>query len=533
MRCLKNAIARDAEVQNDWILRAGLLAASSSAKFFKTVFGNSDRNDTPAENDLEDTQEDANEAHQQQITGTATAYHMPSRAQTDKLLNRFWTHVYIQWFDRAEFQSWYESIWTSELHMNSNEKINFAILNLILALVYRTEPDFEDDRDNMAKTHFDQAQELLQINVLGFDRINLLYALFLMLQWYQSVNDVKQCLSLIRLCLLLAQNIGIDDAERVAAFKSQRQREMARRAWHGCILMDRIIAMVSGRPPQISQSVAQTIPLFTSIDDQFLTTNGEDGRQPKNVFSGQEFFLQFCRLHLILGNILLDDHGDAINLNRIVELDRALHEFDKNLPLELQYNIVNDQFLGQAVHLRTRLLYIKILLCRPFFTHATESMKIYSNSSTFGDIVIHGGLLKCVDAAIELLDLLDSGHSVVDRRPGTIPQWWHTIGYVYSASTVIIAAHLFPSILSAKQIELEQAIRQGFHVLDCYKRFRQPAQLCRKALDSLYTRYVANETMSEPIPGTQATEAIELPWAWESVLDLFDDNGMFDFGQFD
>lgn len=495
------------------------------------MFGSSDRDEPHAEGLNDSTISrgglDQSSYHK---SGTTTAYDLPRRKVADDLLNRFWTHVYIQWLDCVEFQTWYENLWTSATGTEDKveEKIRYATLNMIFALVCRTEPDFEDDQDQLAQIYFGRAHELLQLSVLDLNHMSLLYALFLMLQWYQSVNDVKTCQSLIKLCLLIARNIGIDNT---LGFESQAKREMARRAWHGCILMDRIIAMVSGCPPQIPQSVAKATPLFADIDDRFLTYSGDDGVQPTDLFSTQGFFLHFCRLHLILGDLLHEHHysGRGININHMTEIDTALHDFDDALPTELKYTASGSSTLGQTIHLRTRYLYIQILLFRPCFTRLTDSLK-QGHSSRFSDVILNQGLLKCIGAAQELLELLDIRHSAGERGPGLIPQWWHTVGYVYTATTVIIAAHIFPEVMQIHHSDtLGRSIQQGFDILNSYKRYREPAQRCRRALQVLHGRYVSPEIVQHSnfaVP----SDPIDLSWAWEGLPELFDESAMFDFG---
>jgi hypothetical protein len=563
-----SATEHTASGESDWILKAGLLAASSSTSFFHSIFGATGGGGEVVNDDHIVTSKISSgwptrgQPHQSSVRRKsihAADYVLPIRKVADSLIHLYMKHTYIQWIDRLSFMQWYEGLWTgdSQAEDSIEEQIYYATLNIIFALVYQTEPEhIAEDQGELAQTYFNRAKRLLQFDLLDFNRLDLLRALLLLTQWYQSVNNVRQCASLVRLCILMAHNLGLHVPERTQSLPNQRQREMARRVWHGCILMDRITAMISGQPLQISQDAARKTPLFVAIDDEYLGNGKVDGVQPAGEPPMSTFFLAFCQLHIILGDALEKAHGErhesglVIDINHIMKVDENLGRFYKALPQHLRFendNEYNSMYVGPTVHLHCRLIHIRIMLFRVFFLRAAERSKNPGSepSQLFADAVTHQGLLKCVRAAQEILQLISTRIVVGDRGPRYIPQWWHTVTYVYTASTILIAAHIFPTVVEETTASsLTESIGQGFQILDHHTEYKKSAQRCKTALAVLCERHVNpnNGSLNKASNGTlgpaeawsqDATQSLDAAqisadfgWDFTNPSDLFNGQGV-------
>lgn len=531
----------------NWILKAGLLAASSSTNFFNTVFKESsstgpetmtDRLDDSEEPEIGDKRPMPDKAlldrpaTRQRSTHSAE-YVLPSRKVADTLMDHFFRHAYIQWVDRLKFMRWYESLWTGEDRPGVDvvdEQINFANLNIIFALVYQSEPEeLVENQAQLAQTYFLRAQKLLQLCLLDLNHLDLLWALLLLAQWFQSVNNVRGCTALVGLCILIARNLGLHRPERINKLPSQYRREVARRAWQACILMDRITAMISGQPLQISQDIAKKATLFVAIDDEYLSTNISTstsivtGFQPPEKPSNVSFFLAFCKLHLILGDVLdhqeyvRHDDRSVVDINHVIEIDSKLDAFCKALPPHLSiydtraktYNQKRiTAYTGPTVHLHARFLHIRIMLYRIFFLHGAERLKHPesppSRSGSFADAVTHQGILTCVRTAQQILDLIGTRLLADDRGPRIVPQWWHTVTYVYTAATILIAAHIFPEVVEEiTATSLMGSIQMGLQVLNHHTRYGESARRCKNALTVLCDRHIVNRPKNVTSAGQQ------------------------------
>jgi hypothetical protein len=151
------------------------------------------------------------------------------------------------------------------------------------------------------------------------------------------------------------------------------------------------------------------------------------------------------------------------------------------------------------------------MLYRVFFLRAAESLKRSSptSSALFADAVTHQGLLTCVRTAQEILELIYSRLTANDGDPHVVPQWWHTVTYIYTAATILIAAHIFPAIVKeVTASSLVTSILQGFQILDHHSEDHKSARQCKTALTVLCEQHVDLATAApKHTPNGTATAA--------------------------
>jgi hypothetical protein len=479
---------------------------------------------------------------------------LPTRKAANEIMRLHFQHAYIHWIDRLQFMKWYQSTWTREDEPESliEEQIQYANFNIMCAMVYQTEPNgLAQNQKQLAQTHYHRAQRLLHLNVLDLNRLDLLFTMLLSCQWFQSVNQIRQCRATVGLCITIAHNLGLHNPCTIESLPTQRQQQMARRAWHGVILIDRISAMTSAQPLQITQDLATSSPLFDAIDDEFLSNEKAPNTQPLEQPSFLLFFLEFCRLHLILGDVLVrlqDIRYDGrldLDFNHIVEIDSNLERFHRSLAPELRVQRDKQNQLictGQSVHLHARFLHIRILLYRTFFIQAAENAKkSEAVTSAFAEAVILQGLLVCVRTAQEILDLIDQSTKAEQQGQRIAPQWYHCVTYIFFAVTVLIAAQKFPTLVTVFDSNVDDSIRQALAVLSYYGKTHQSAERCRAALTALYKQPTAEQS-SDTVPAEGEFEAENLSqqlhqtdhataspvfdWDFEGLPDLIEGEGM-------
>jgi hypothetical protein len=506
----------------NWIVKAGLLGASSSASFIRSICEAVDGDETPKTDKLAQGiapgHASSKTVYEKRIRSASihsAEYVLPSRKLADQLLDLHWKCSHVPWIDRLRLMNWYEGLWTGREDLNDDvdEQVYYCILNIVFALAFKDDPTLSpEDQERLSEACFIRAQKLLSFNLLDINHIGLVQALLLMGQYLQSTNMTQQCFQCIGLAILIAQNLGLHIPQTISSIRSQHDREMARRAWHCCILMDRITSMTFGRQIRISQEVARQTPLPAAIDDEYLEDSDSEGSQPIDQPSRLFFFLAYCKLHIILGDILSTfyhdrspfNHSNSVeskasagkqDVDKVIEFDQALGIWRENLEDHLQVNIdgmTDPKFEGQAVNLHARFLHIRMLLYRTFFSQSSKTLarSVPEHNATqhprFADTVIRHGLVTCVKAAQQILELISSN---IEREgsPGVVPPWYHVISYVYTAVTIVIAAHLFPHVVEQLSISsLTTSISQGFDILEHYGSSRKPAQRCKRALAVLY-----------------------------------------------
>ena len=529
----------------DWVVTAGLLAASGSAGIVRSIYKATDGNG-PSRSDIHtpsiapDHMSDRTGATNPPRTSSSRSeeYVLPSRKVADKLLDIHWSCSHVPWVDQLRLETWYDRLWTGhdDEADEVDEQVYHLILNTIFALGSRMDsPERPEGQARLSEQFFDRAKSLMNFNLFDVNRIGLVQGLLLVSQYLQSANMTRQCSEAVGLAITIGQNLRLHMPQRLASIKSQYDREMACRAWHCCILMDRITSMTHGRPMRISQEVARRSPLPAAIDDEHLEDGEFDRMQPPDQPSKLAFFLAFCKLHIILGDILTalyyerapsEDQVHAVDnsanvetqhdIVKTMEFDQALSNWREDLDIHLQIGpdgtVADSKFQGQAVNLFARYLHVRVLLFRTFLSRLLTKMDRRTTSdypgfsrepSQFADTVTCSGLITGVKTAQQMLELLSS-NNINSSRPGVAPPWYIVISYVYTAATLVIAARLIPHIVENVTLaSLTRSTTQSLELLkllEFYGSSQKPAQQCKAALTILYDKILAIENASDGSP---------------------------------
>ena len=168
-------------------------------------------------------------------------YTLPPRRTADRLVRVYWLYVdpLYPFLDRKEWEDTYESIFAGT-PITSNKRIFVATLNAIFALSTQLVESLESDqRDSASGAYFHKAQELLDLNLWDPRSLELVQCLLLMSQYLQSSSCPHQTWMVVGAAVRTAQSLGLHLPETSAEVEDERERELWRRVWYGCVLMDR------------------------------------------------------------------------------------------------------------------------------------------------------------------------------------------------------------------------------------------------------------------------------------------------------
>ena len=526
----------------DWVVTAGLLGASGSAGIVRSIYKATDwngpsRSDIPAPSIALDHMSDRTVTTNQPRTSNPRSeeYVLPSRKVADKLLDIHWSCSHVPWVDHLRLKNWYDRLWTGcdDEGDEVDEQVYHLILNTVFALASRLDnPERPEGQVRLSEQFFGRAKNLMNFNLFDVNRIGLVQGLLLISQYLQSANLTRQCFEAVGLAITIGQNLRLHVPQRLASIKSQHDREMASRAWHCCILMDRITSMTFGRPMRISQEAARRSPLPAAIDDEHLEDGDFEGMQPPDQPSKVAFFLAFCKLHIILGDILSALYHERApsgshvhpsvdsaiveaqhDIVKTMEFDQALSNWREDLDIHLQIGpdgtAADSRFQGQAVNLFARYLHIRVLLFRTFLSPLLTKLDGRTTSdfpglshkpSQFADTLTCSGLITGVKTAQQILELLSS-NNINNSSPGVAPPWYIVISYVYTAATLVIAARLIPHVVENITLaSLTSSTTQSLELLELlelYGSSQKPAQRCKAALTMLYNKILSIENASD------------------------------------
>lgn len=168
-------------------------------------------------------------------------YVVPSRSIADTLLETYWSEVHplLPLIHRPSFQAQYDVIWEKGARLGT--QMFQCILNAIFALsspLVSPLTSSQEERESTSSTYFERSKQLLQFDIMDRGTFETVQALLLLGQYLQSVNKPSQGWGVLGLAVRIAQRLQIDHNGANSTSSSQYEREMFRRVWHACALMD-------------------------------------------------------------------------------------------------------------------------------------------------------------------------------------------------------------------------------------------------------------------------------------------------------
>lgn len=241
---------------------------------------------------------------------------------------------------------------------SEDDPLFYCLLNLVLALGCQFSTLFESSIHS-GDTFFNRAKTLLGFSIFDVGTLQVVQALLLMGSYLQSTNRPNRCWNVLGMGIRVAQGLGLH-IERSGG--DLVERETRRRAWWGCVLMDRyyhlpntsdnrILAMLFGRPLMIHDQDAYLVQLPTAQDDQYILPNTI---LPSNQPSKMTFYIATCQLYRILGDILRelyspqDDYRTMkeeqwlTKVSSIMRFDKELKDWLSQVPKFLQFGSKED-----------------------------------------------------------------------------------------------------------------------------------------------------------------------------------------------
>lgn len=398
---------------------------------------------------------DPKQNHREQ--SIAQLFVLPPRRIANDMMDTYWNeiHVLYPFFMRDRLMQRYQKLWTGE-EGETEQRLVYCIINLIFALSCQIKKrDSPDEMATAAVIFYKRAAQLLQFNVIGGGSVELVQSLLLMGQYLQSTEWPHRCWVVIGLAIRISQSLGLHMTRMTDSLR-QPDRQLARRLWHGCVFMDRMVSMTFGRPMMISRADALATPFPDAIDDESLV-NERYQPQSSEKLSRNEFFVQSLRLYIITQEILSEMYQNEnttstgppgssmeklrrLDFNAIVKIDSEILSWYNAVPEALKINPSpanksdSQTILRQANILRLRCLQVRILLLRPILSLVvTQSVRshVMALSRPEECLSLAIGMIcarKCIVSALEVIDIIyenqsDEGCRVVEP----LPAWWFEV----------------------------------------------------------------------------------------------------------
>lgn len=482
-------------------------------------------------------------------------YVLPARSQADHLMlvyRRLAATLY-PFVDLEGVQLLYQRLWTGE-DLGDDGLTFLCLLNVIFSLACNLDSSIAPtERVQKANIFYTRAQELLQFDIVQQRSLLTVQCFLLLGQYLQSTNNPQQCWIYVGFAIRIAQSLRLD-VPSTSAKEPFMRRELLRRLWHGCVLLDQALSMTFGRSTMITPQASSAVPLPVAHPETTICQCHTRCLSDSSM-TDFHFFIETLQLYRLMNETLItlygseNVEGDSENLNviffgslgakavgNLLELDHKLSCWYQELPIHLRHS---PDSVEAAVHGRHRnVLYIrhthvKILLFRPILARYCSSgaLRNVSSMSTFDTLASKIALqfsVACIRAAFKTINCFDMALSGKDigEVDDLLPAWWYSIFYVYTAATVLVAARLSPSVLAdVTEPAVSEAWDTAIKILNRYQAHTNLARRCVTALSLLLNQVMQQE--QRPEPGL-TPDAIELLPRSTAVPDPEESTSAFD-----
>jgi len=175
---------------------------------------------------------------------------LPHRRSADNYLHCFWefVHPVFPVLHKTSFMSRYEALWLPEPETPRNgsdttdvEDVMFTSnLNLVFALGCQYSGRVPSTQKTaMANDFYQRARHLFLFDILDSTSISIVQMLLLTGIYLQSTRSASRCWNSVGLAIRVAQSLGLHLDYAGLRPESQLKKEMRRRIWHTCVVLDK------------------------------------------------------------------------------------------------------------------------------------------------------------------------------------------------------------------------------------------------------------------------------------------------------
>ncbi len=306
------------------------------------------------------------------LSNNDPGHHLPTRRVANRLMAVYWQYIHslYPFVGRSLTEVDYESFWRGE-GPAGHEQSFLCLLNVMFALSAKVAPSTPPpDRQALASVFYARARKLLDLDIAPSVRhVQILLLLGLHLQ---STNESLQCWIYIGLAVRIAQHLELHRPETGLRFSDPHYRNLIRKVWHGCVLMDRVLAMTYGRPCMISRAVADSVPHPVPVEAEYILHHEPPTHAPisGSIPTRVDFFNQTLSLYdlvfEILNNFYLHETERFESLEEVyhhyclqstngvakvtvLDIDQRLVQWNKDLPPHLQISSDKDDLYNNLM----------------------------------------------------------------------------------------------------------------------------------------------------------------------------------------
>lgn len=301
---------------------------------------------------------------------------LPPRETANLLLSAYWQYIHpiFPFVDRIEVEDSFDTLWSRNEH-STDDTVFIYVLNLIFALAARVSSFIDpEQRNDVAKTFVTRAQQAHSLDFWTIGDFQSVQALLLLGLHFHSTDPHYSWMA-VSMATRTAQSLGLHLSDTSEKLPTIRARELVRRVWYGCFVMDCIVTQTYGRPSMLSKDTTAVVPLPLPLDEARMSLDTDETIAAKvGSPSMMDAFVQSIKMYEILAEILARFYDTRSKLGRetstdyenllvsssgktVLSFEHKLAEWLERLPSHLQASeteMSHTIFARQAVILRQR-----------------------------------------------------------------------------------------------------------------------------------------------------------------------------------
>ncbi|KAI5195672.1 hypothetical protein E4T39_08141 [Aureobasidium subglaciale] len=475
---------------------------------------------------------------------------LPRRRVADDLMKTYWTFVnpLFPILHKTTFMRSYEKLWTSQQDDDTGkdkrlqdfeEALFLSTLNVVFALSTRfcnSIPKVE--KGNMVTEFYNMSKQTFRYDALDCTSFPVLQMLLLHGVHLQSTIEVTRCWNLLGVAARMAQSLGLHSEQTYQRQKTIYSREMGKRLWHSCLVLDRLAAATFGWPMMIRSGHSISLPM---LSDDTLSVQDEETPSSVRMTCDLPIFRCNCDLFDIVGEILSTlycDNGALSSieysrdqrsriLSHMASLNGRLEAFLISIPDHIRDFIVgrahiapDDVSVLNAHAVSCRFLYTRILLLRPaLLMLSSDSNTADEEDMPYEDRQVIHNIELCMTASERLLNILyysiDTSFRVAD---------WHVVYMTFTAATSLLGLKRYAAtrrpILNTR---IDLSIQKSYHILRCM----EPS--VPVSTQSLHSLELLDRRITESAGGRRDVFEQNLTPVMEQMNDMTSIEGFDDF----
>ncbi|KAL4953558.1 fungal-specific transcription factor domain-containing protein [Aspergillus filifer] len=425
--------------------------------------------------------------------GEVSIYYLPPDEETSDLIDIYWSNngMLCPYLHEETFRETYAQL---KHNSTATRRTWLGLLNIVLALATHAagQGSGQIGQRRSAEEFYQRANKLCGECVMKGASLEIVQYLLLASQYMQVTQSSMQAWSTHGLAVKAALQLGLHSSEAAKRY-SPVERELRKRTWFGCIVLDRTLSMTLGRPSTIPEHYCRLeLPGYFDL----VEPRERQIEAKRRCRYSTDFFSATIRLYCITGRVLdqLYDNNLGIEeklmqyelVTRVFRMRHLLEEWVPSVPAHMSLIKSSDctTHLGRdrgvdrfRLMLTLRYHNLRLLINRTVLVRLCEAMDdhaVQSHDCLALQDIAKSTVQICLESALEIIDILRIVVESGWHQQGLLGFWWFTLYYTFDAALIVFTIFLLEkhsTCVTISPLHSKDSLRHTF--LSCIRSLRQ------------------------------------------------------------